>query len=85
MELLVAIPGPDFSFIDFCQTSVCPHIQCGRGGRGRGGVGDCGGGLDSLVVFVTPHSVVVVLPPSHSTSLPPPWGFHLVKTHRFLV
>ena len=37
VELLVAIPGPDFSFIDFCQTSVCPHIQCGRGG-GEGGL-----------------------------------------------
>ena len=39
LELLVAIPGPDFSFIDFCQTSVCPHIQCGRGGEGEGTVG----------------------------------------------
>ena len=62
---------------------IFAKLQCVRifsvgGGEGRE---DCGGGL---VVFVTPHSVVVV-PPSHSHSLPPPRGFHLVKTHRFLV
>ena len=79
VELVLLPARPDFSFIDFCQTLLSAY-SVWAGGRG-GGVGDCGGGM---VLFVTTHSVVVV-PPSHSHSLPQPWGFHLVKTHRFLV
>ena len=77
VELVLLPARPDFSFIDFCQTLLSAYSGWVGVGRGEG-VMVVGG---SLVVFVTVHTVVVV----HCSQPAPPWGFHLVKTHRFLV